>query len=68
MKTTSEWLTIDELAIRWNLSRSAIYNMVSRRDSQLPRFMRISGRLRFALSDVIAREEQAVQEAMGGRQ
>lgn len=68
MKTTSEWLTIDELAIRWNLSRSAVYNMVSRRDPQLPRFMRISGRLRFSRADVIAREEQAIAEAMEGRQ
>ncbi len=61
-----EWLTLRQLAERWQVSKDTIYNMINRGDPALPRFMRLGGRLRFALADVVEREQAAVQEAMAG--
>ncbi len=54
------WMTLDELAQRWRVSRATIYNRISRHDPGLPRFARLSGRIRFVKSDVERIEREAL--------
>lgn len=63
MATDTKFLTTPELARRWGLSVKTVYNMLNRADPALPRFMRLGGRLRWSLDDVLASEESAMREA-----
>ena len=54
------WMTLEELSLRWKVSRATIYNRISRHDPGLPRFARLSGRIRFVKSDVERIEREAL--------
>lgn len=74
MTTDTKFLSPPELARRWGVSLKTIYNMMNRGDPSLPRHMRVGGRIRFSIDDVLAREESAMEAAAarmagaGGRQ
>ena len=63
MKNLKTYLNPKQLAERWGTSPSTISTNVTRCPQNLPRYYKLSGRIRFDLEDVIAFEQLHLVDA-----
>lgn len=57
--TTTEFLTQDELASRWDVETRTLYNW--RKEGKGPPFLKLGKKIRYRLSDVLEYEEKIIK-------
>ncbi|ECI6490299.1 DNA-binding protein [Salmonella enterica subsp. enterica] len=60
------YLTIKDLAARFNISASTVASDISRNPKKLPPFIRIGRAIRFSLDDIIEWEQQHRENLLKG--